>query len=230
MSARILEVANSPLYAGTEQVRSLQNAVSRIGMQETRNILLAVCSEGVFKMDNKELTALLDRLWMHSLAVAYSNEIIAKQLYIAESDDFFMMGLLHDIGKLLILTLAAQGSKMKLWHKDFVNQDNLLEAFRRYHIDAGLRLMDRWEYPESFRAVVGLHNDDARVFEYEEPVVVTYYSNLLTRKLDFSLEPHVEEIYNNHQIAQALNMDDDTRGEIEKQVAETVHKISESYR
>ncbi len=229
ISARILEVANSPLYAGVEQIRSLQNAVSRIGMKETRSLLLAVTSEGLFKTKNKLLASYLDTLWMHSLAVAYSNEIIAKQLFIAESDDFFMMGLLHDIGKLLIIHLLEEGIKKKLWDNNLLQKELIEEIFSKYHIAIGQKLMEKWEYPKAFHEVVGLHNDDANVFEYEEYVVVTYYSNLLTRKLGFSLVEHVENIYNNKQIAQALNMDDKIRGDIEKIVQETVTQIRESF-
>ncbi|HUT25878.1 MAG TPA: HDOD domain-containing protein [Sumerlaeia bacterium] len=229
MSARILEVANSPLYAGVERIRSLRNAVSRIGIRETRNIVQAVACEDLFKSNDKRLSDLMGQLWMHSLAVAYSNEILAKALLIAESDDFFMMGLLHDAGKLLIIHLIEEGYKTKIWTRTLIAADLLQELFNRHHNAFGLRLMEKWDYPEPFRSVVSLHNDDEHVRQHDEAVVVTYYSNLLTRKLGFSLRLHDEAALGSHQIAQALNMSDQARDQILQDVEATVGKLRASY-
>ncbi len=229
MSARILEVANSPLYAGTQKIQSIQNAISRIGIRETRNILQAVVAEGLFKVKDKELSDLLNNLWMHSLAVAYANEILAKALFIPESSDFFMMGLLHDIGKLLIVHLTQEGVKEKMWTRKDITVDFLQEVFMAHHNVIGLRLMEKWEYPDPFHSVVELHDDDDKVYLYDEPVVVTYYSNLLSRKIGLSLMPHVEELLDNKQIAQSLNMSDEARTSITDTMMNMVDKIRDSY-
>jgi HD-like signal output (HDOD) protein len=229
MSARMLEVANSPLYAGIKRIGSLQNAVSRIGIRETRNIVQAVACEDLFKSTDKRLSELMGQLWMHSLGVAYSNEILAKALLIAESDDFFMMGLLHDVGKLLIIHLIEEGYKGKIWTRKLITADLLQELFNRHHNAIGLRLMEKWDYPEPFHSIVSLHNDDERVQEYDEAVVVTHYSNLLTRKVGFSLRVHDEATLGNRQIAQALNMSDQARDQILQDLEATVGKIRESY-
>ncbi|MFW5870680.1 MAG: HDOD domain-containing protein, partial [Candidatus Sumerlaeota bacterium] len=229
MSARILEVANSPLYAGVEQIKSIEGAVSRIGIRETRNILQAVVAEGLFKTTDKHLETIMTALWMHSLAVAYGNEILAKTLFISESQDFFMMGLLHDIGKLLIVHLIQEGQKEGVFQKDEIGDALMKEVFVAEHNAIGLKLMERWQYPESFHSVVELHNDDAKVYQYDEPVVVTYYSNLLSRKVGLSLRPHVEALLDNKQIAQAMNMSDAARNEVADKLSDMVEKIKLSY-
>jgi putative nucleotidyltransferase with HDIG domain len=229
MSARILEVSNSPLYAGIEQIKSIEGAVSRIGIRETRNILQAVVAEGLFKTPDKHLEAIMTALWMHSLAVAYGNEILAKTLFIAESQDFFMVGLLHDIGKLLIVHLLQEGLKENVFTKGEVSDETLKEVFIAHHNTIGLKLMERWQYPESFQQVIELHNDDANVYQYDEPVVVTYYANLLARKVGISLRPHVEALLDNKQIAQAMNMSDSARNEVGEKLSNMVEKIKQSY-
>ena len=229
MSARILEVANSPLYAGVEQIRNLQHAVSRIGLRETRNILQAVAAENLFKASDKRLTEMMKSLWMHSLACAYSNEILARFLSIPESEDFFMMGLLHDIGKLLIIQMLQQAVEDKIWSRDNVSEEMLLQVMQTLHNPLGLRLMQKWGYPEAFHNVISQHNNDDKVQEFGEPVVVTYFSNLLTRKMGFSLLENDEALLNRHEIAQALNMDSSTREKIEKELEATVSKIGDSF-
>lgn len=232
MSARLLEVANSPLYSGKERTKNLQQAVSRIGMRDIRNMLLAVSAENLFAVGDRRLMMLMAKLWMHSLGCAYANEIMAQDLYIEESQDFFMMGLLHDIGKLLILHLIQQGYDRKLWTKKTITDELLEEVLKRRHNAMGARLLLKWEYDQSFQDVVYLHNDpDGQVCQYEEPVVVTYYSNLLTRKMGFSLLPYPSEIdpLGRHDIAQALNMSPDVRNKVEAHLQETIKKIQESY-
>lgn len=229
MSARMLEVANSPLYATTEPVRNIQSAISRIGIRETRNILQAVVAEGMFRAADKRFSNLLNQLWMHSLAVAYGNEILARTLAIPESQDFFMMGLLHDIGKLLVLCLLGEGLTSGLIAEDEVSDDVVQAIFLARHNDLGLRLMKKWGFADAFRRVAALHNDDARVQEYEEGVIVTYYANLLSRKIGLSLRPNDEPLLNNKQIAQALNLSAQSRAETTQTMMGMVEKIKQSY-
>jgi HD-like signal output (HDOD) protein/CheY-like chemotaxis protein len=233
MSARILEVANSPLYAGVGKIRNLQQAAARIGMRETRNILLAVATQDLFTTREKGLAALMSRLWLHSLVCAYANEIMAKELRIKESSDFFMMGLLHDIGKLAILHLIQIGYERGIWTKRTISDALIADLFLREHNSIGRRLMEKWEYDKSFQDMVFLHNDDvSKIRCYSEPVVVTYYSNLLTRKMGLSLLPCPEgpDPLGAHDFAQALNMTPETRDKIEKSLRDTLSKIQESYK
>ncbi len=231
MSARILEVANSPLYAGREATRNLQQAVSRIGLRETRNILSAISAENLFKVNDRRLALLLTKLWMHSLACAYANEIMAKDLYIAESGDYFMLGLLHDVGKLLILQLIQQGFERKIWNKRTITDELLDEILTTRHNHLGARLIQKWGYDKTFEDVVYLHDDSYYVHEYDEAVVVTFFSNQMTRLMGFSLLPYdqQEDFLGHHEIAQALNMSPDVRQRVEVALRETVRKIQDSY-
>jgi HD-like signal output (HDOD) protein len=173
----------------------------------------------------------MTKLWMHNLGCAYSNEIMAKDLYIEESSDYFMMGLLHDIGKLMILHLVQEGYNRKIWSKKTITDDLLDKVLETRHNILGARLMQKWGYDEAFQQVVYLHNDESFVHEYEESVVVTFFSNLLTRKLGFSLMEYDKDTdpLEHHEIAQALNMSPTVRTRVEETMRVTVQKIKESY-
>ncbi|HBF33007.1 TPA: hypothetical protein DDW35_00450 [Candidatus Sumerlaeota bacterium] len=232
MSARILEIANSPLYAGVERIKNLQQAVSRIGMRETRNILLAVSAENLFAAGDKRLMFLMAKLWMHSLACAYSNEIMARDLCIEESKDFFMMGLLHDIGKIMIIHLLQQGLERKIFTKKYLTDDMIDIMFERRHNVLGARLLNKWGYDKIFQDVVYLHDDDpSKVRFYHEATVVTFFSNLMTRKMGFGLLPYPADTdpLQHHEVAQALNMDEAARTRIKLELGETLKKVKESY-
>jgi len=229
LSARILQVSNSPMYAGLKRIRNLQQAVARLGLRETRNIVQAVVTQNLFHTRSKSLSNLMSKLWLHSLCAAYSNENIAQTLQIPDSRDFFMMGLLHDIGKLVVVRLVDDLLKSKEWADKGISKDILRGLMTAHHHDFGLRIMQKWQYSKSFEEVVSQHNDDANVYGNSEAVVVTYFSNLLTRKLGYSLVPYESPLLDSEILARALNMTAETRHLLEKTLSGQISKIRESY-
>ncbi len=229
MASRILQVANSPIYAGLERIKNLQQAVSRLGLRETRNIIQAVISQNLFRTEHRHMVDIMRQLWLHSITTAYSNEMIAQRLQIPESSDYFMMGLLHDIGKLLIIHLACEGEKKGLWKSPHaVSEGVIRRVFAMRHNDLGARLLEKWNYPGSFQTVVRLHNDRYEIEQRHESVVVTYISNLLTRKLGFSLLPYDNDEELRHAMLDALNMTEMMCFEFENDVRLTTEKIKAS--
>jgi HD-like signal output (HDOD) protein/ActR/RegA family two-component response regulator len=229
LSARILQVSNSAMYAGLKRVRNLRQAVTRLGLRETRNVLQAVIAENLFKTRNKVLMRLMGRLWMHSLCAGYCNENIARMLELPNSEDYFMMGLLHDIGKLLALHAAEKLAREGNWPREKIHEEALRGVMNAIHHEAGARLMEKWEYSAAFRRVVLLHNDDANIHKHDEAVIVTYYSNLLTRKLGYSLVPWRADLLDNRELSAALNMTPGARYALEENLTEMVEQIKESY-
>lgn len=228
MAARILQVANSPIYAGLERIRNIQQAVTRLGLRETRNILQAVIAQNLFRTDARRFQDMMRQLWLHSLATAYSNEMIAQKLNIPDSDDYFMMGLLHDIGKLVVFHLILEGHRQGLWDESATHEDVVRKVLIMRHNDLGARLSEKWEYPQAFREVVRLHDDAINIERRSEPVIVTYFSNLLTRKIGLSLVPYDGDPLSSKALADALNMTNETRENFEISLRVITEKIKQS--
>ena len=228
MSARILQVANSPIYAGLERIKSIQQAIGRLGIRETRNILMAVVVQHLFSTNVRQLREMMKRLWLHSIATAYSNEMICQELGVKDSEDFFMMGLLHDIGKLLIIHLLQVGIEKGEWRESDITEDTVNQIMTIRHNDLGARLLEKWQYPGSFREVVRLHDDTTNIHFRSEAVLVTYFSNLLTRKVNFSLLPYEGDPLSDRTLANALNMPPKRREEFERTIKEITSKIQRS--
>lgn len=229
MSARILQVANSPMYAGMKRIRNLQQAVGRLGLRETRNILMACLAQNLFSTSSRDLMKINNQLWLHSLCVAYSNENIAQALQLKNSEDYFMMGLLHDIGKLLIIHISELHLRAGKWKTEYLNESIIKGLMDAYHHDFGKKLMQKWEYSDAFKAVVSHHNDDENIQQQPEGVVVTYFSNLIARKLGYSLVPYDVDLLSNKVLAETLNMSAGTQLILEKKLADQVGNIKNSY-
>jgi HD-like signal output (HDOD) protein/DNA-binding NarL/FixJ family response regulator len=229
LSARILQVANSPMYAGLERTRNLQQAVSRLGLEETKNLVYAVVAENLFKTKSQGLAKIMAQLWLHCLCCAYANEMIAHQLNVPGKEDYFVMGLLHDIGRLLVLFLLDNCFRQGDVNPEEVDEGTILGIMTACHHEYGERLIEKWEYSKVFRDVVTLHNDDKHINEHDEPVIITYFANIITRKLGFSLVPYDERLNINEAVLDVLNLTMGKQLQLEEQVRNVVIKVRDSF-
>lgn len=154
LAGRALSVANSTAYAPLEPIVSLQQAVSRLGFRAMCDIAVAVALKGkVFKLEGQE--ARIRQLWAHSaLAGAWAKEIARARRRNVEGA--FLCGLLHDVGKPVVLQAAIE-----VLHAARARMDEGLldELGHEFHARVGAELLLKWKLPE-WMVVAGLHHHD----------------------------------------------------------------------
>jgi len=129
----------------------------------------------------------MDKMWVHSLATAYGSKLIAENLKLADSDKLFLMGLTHDIGKILLLKAFSEVSKGKDLNLNAVAA-NIQEA----HLSLGSLLLKRWGFDDEFIKVLTHHEDEEISPDAEKEILVVHLANVLTRHMGFSL--HENEV------------------------------------
>jgi len=140
IAARIVQVANSALYGGSNSSDSIQNAISKIGLESIRNIVMGVVLRDLF-MPNTELV-------VHKMTQFYESSIrtgvicyeLAKQIPEFNPERAFLFGLLHDIG--VIPILVAVDAHPELAHKES-NLDTVLTQLKS-HI--GGMILQQWQF------------------------------------------------------------------------------------
>ena len=169
LSARILKMANSVLYGGTNPVSSVAYAIARIGFIEIRNIALSLSVTRLFKEKGH---IEYDRFWKHALSVAFASQILLEKAAVhhRSMDDLFTSGLLHDIGILVLdqcipdiyrqLIALAQEKDAVLWEVE-------REVLQTDHAEAGAFVLKRWRLPDQVSETVLYHHqpdgaEDAR--------------------------------------------------------------------
>jgi putative nucleotidyltransferase with HDIG domain len=182
ISLRLISVANSPVYRGVSEIKNVKSALPRLGLNETLNIVMAIANKSLYSTDNVQFRILMDKLWVHSLATAYGAKLIAQSLRLEDSEKFFLMGLTHDIGKILLLKAFAEVSKEKNLNMNAVAA-NIQEA----HISLGSLLLKRWGVDEEFIKVITHHDDEDLSDDTQAEILVIHLANMLTRKIEFSL-------------------------------------------
>src|SRR3954465_135654 len=153
VAAHVLRVVSSPVYSGRTQIVSLQQAVARLGVQKIREISLAIAFRvGVFKLKGfeSEITA----LFQHSVAAGMFAQEIARVTR-RNVEDAFMCGLLHDVGRPVILQALVQILSEQKLH---VPPSAVILATGELHADVGGTLADSWNLPESVEMSIRYHH------------------------------------------------------------------------
>ncbi|MFQ5964693.1 MAG: HDOD domain-containing protein [Candidatus Scalinduaceae bacterium] len=162
LTTKILKIANSPFYGLSRNVDSLQHAIMVLGFKEVRNLVISTVVFDSFKNIEKNAKFDIGKFWKHSFVCGLAAKIIATDLKNA-SNEFFVAGLIHDIGKLVIyialpiefFKLIEIVSPLKLKFMAFEVEKNI---FGITHDEVGLRLLKKWMFPENLLTAVGFHH------------------------------------------------------------------------
>jgi len=181
MAAHVLRVVASPVYSGRSQIVSLQQAVARLGVQKIREIALAIAFRvGVFKLKGfeREVTA----LFQHSVGAAMFAQEIARVTR-RNVEDAFMCGLLHDVGRPVILQALVQILQEQ---KLQVPSGAVVVATGDLHADVGGTLADSWTLPEAVEMSIRHHHSLTGPDAHLTSVRITALADELSR---FAFEP-----------------------------------------
>ena len=182
ISLRLISIANSPVYRGMTKIHSVKASIPRLGLKETLNVVVAIANKNLYETRRTKFKILMDKLWVHALACAYGSKLIAQALNLDDVEKYFLMGLTHDIGKILLLkefTEASMGPSLSI---DTIGA-NLQEA----HIGMGSMLLKRWGFDAEFINVINHHEDEEFSPDTFKEILVVHLANMLTRQIGFSL-------------------------------------------
>ena len=158
---RVLKLANSAAYGMTRNISNISEAIALLGYKSVSNIILAAT---VYSAMDKGLSGYaLDRgeLWRHSLMVAYTSRYLAKITGKVGTEDAYVGGLLHDIGKVILNDYVRFGygiivKMVEERHMPFTEAEWEVLGFD--HAMIGEILVEKWDMPEAYRIAVAYHH------------------------------------------------------------------------
>nr|WP_261360796.1 HDOD domain-containing protein [Aeoliella straminimaris] len=102
LAARIIRIVNSSFYGVRQEVADLRSAIALLGTKQIRNVAITVFVSRQFSPSNTKDTLDRNQLWSHSMAVGAVARLLAKTLHVADPEEAYLAGLLHDMGLLII--------------------------------------------------------------------------------------------------------------------------------
>jgi HD-like signal output (HDOD) protein len=162
MSAKVLQLVNSSFFGLRQHVASPSQAVSLLGLDILRSLVLVVHVFSQCK-NFKEIAFSLEAIQHHSLAVGGYAQVIARmeKIETKATDDVFMAGILHDMGKLVLINNLSDRYQQAL---NFAQTNNslLTEAEKEYfgttHAEIGAYLLGLWGFPDPIVEATAFHH------------------------------------------------------------------------
>jgi HD-like signal output (HDOD) protein len=157
LATQVLKLANSALFSGPTQVRTIKDAMMRLGLNHVFNLVVCTTQGNLYKSSIPSLNQYLQTSWKHALCSATGSRWLVQELGHKElRDEAFLAGLLHDIGKLILIkALETINSR----NEDLAFTDSFIsKVLVSMHADQGYKLMEEWGIPETYCQIALKHH------------------------------------------------------------------------
>jgi HD-like signal output (HDOD) protein len=175
LAARLMNMANSAaLNPSARMIADLRTAVARVGFNIVRSAALSFAVEQLRKSaEFQHLMPQLDALWKNSVQIAALSHVLARRFTSLNGDTALLTGLMHNVGRIYILTRA---SKFPALIADPLTFNSIT---RDWHANVARAVLENWRMPEEIIEAVGAYEDMDR--ELRGPVTLTDVLSLATQ-------------------------------------------------
>ena len=181
ISGKLITIANSSLYKGLDNVNSLNDALVRLGLKHTLGVCSALATKNLFDSKNEALKTEMDRLWVHSFAVATLARCLAEEKGLDNLETIFLMGLVHDIGKMLLMKVYVD-----MYPDVCVSDESLQLAIHEIHTTFGGVLLKKMNFSKQIIKIAKIHHWDQFEDNTDKELLVVGLADFIARELGFS--------------------------------------------
>ena len=183
LTGEILKIANSPYYKGLGEVSTIKEASLRLGNDELFSIIIRVILRKNFSSNIPMIKRRQDQLWTHSVAAAFGALWLCRHLKLMDlTSKAFIAGLLHDVGKLCLLSAVEQFMSDEQ-DKGQLTADLIEKILTNLHAKQGFDLLSSWHLPNIYCEITRDHHMD----NYEESntlLVVVRLADMVCKKVE----------------------------------------------
>lgn len=187
LTIRVLRLANVAAFAAAGEVKSIDIAVVRLGTRAVRNAVLAAClsawAQTADVYGRRGVTEV-----QHAVGTACLGRRLAERLRVT-SDEAFVHGLLHDVGKLCLMRMRVEFLRLGGRAPSAEEFEAVSDTF---HADVGASALHVWGLPESIRVPVRWHHDPIAAPAHQQATAITYLANRLSHRYGFGCAPDEE--------------------------------------
>jgi len=180
LAAKLIKLVNSPLYGFPQTIDSISRAVALVGAKELSTLALGISAINYFKDIPPELVD-MKTFWRHSITCGIFAKILAGTQTGLSPERFFIAGLLHDVGRLIMFKkLPYASTEAMLFARE--NSIPLVEAERSVmdfcHTDISAPLLESWKFPEGLSNMINFHHNPMEFPNPLEPTIIHVADNL----------------------------------------------------
>lgn len=228
LATRLLKVVNSPFYGFPSQINTISRAITIVGTRELTHLVLATSVINAFKGIPSSLINMTE-FWRHSLACAIAARYLAKKCGHRATERYFISGLLHNIGSLVLYQSVPELAREAINSAQF-GHEVIYKAEQRIvgfdHTEVGLALVKAWRLPNSLGEAVRYHHTPKKAENFPLEVAVVHIADILVSaaQLGHSGDNHVPPL--EPEAWDLLGLDESVLPEITQHVMEQLDNLT----
>jgi len=191
MTARILKIANSAMYACSRRIKTLSEAIVMLGFNSIRSLVVTSAARNLYSTGSARMGLKERLLWEHSIGTAFACRLFAERKHPALREEAFLAGLMHDIGK-LVLNLQIPDRFEEVVqivyneNREFHETESEMLGFD--HARVGSLLVNKWKLSPVLEEVIGLHHDPTALTAERPLLLHLDLANRLSQKLGIGFQ------------------------------------------
>ncbi|WP_455383415.1 HDOD domain-containing protein [Salinispira pacifica] len=195
LSAKILKIANSALYARQREITSIQMAITLLGFKNIKSLVMLVTASNMGKSARN--SAFYQSFWRHSIHSAFMSRHMCLRAGLRDdAETAFIGALLHDIGQVafyntdesryleVLQEVIYGGSAIDVLERD---------AFGTDHRELGASIFRNWFFPDSLVDIAHEHGSLNIVSSHKQIILVVSVADMITDILGLGIGPGSEE-------------------------------------
>jgi len=201
ITARVLRLANSGYYGLSQQVTNAEQAATVIGARALRNVAMQVSVLKRYEHLRNIPDFDLDEVWQHSTLTAQVAQALAESCYRRTGlipDDFYACGLLHDVGKVVMLEGLDEEYLECVRHARRTGaavHASEAELLGYTHVDVGALLAQQWQLPDKIAAAIEHHHGPtAEIVAHPHVAVIAIADQIAYRASSSTFEAASEKL------------------------------------
>lgn len=186
LTARLLKIVNSALYGFRSRIDTVSQAVTIIGLEELRSLVMASSANVVFNKISTDLVD-MDSFWHHSVYTGLVSRKLTEMCQLPGRESIFLTGLLHDVGLLVIYNQLPREAERILARVN--RQEGALCAVERDvlgfdHTEVGAELLQLWELPQNLWEPVRYHHTPADSESFSRQSALLHIANAIATTVE----------------------------------------------
>ena len=183
LETRILGLVNSSFYGFSDKITSISHAIGIIGTSNLKELVLSTLVVSRFK-NIPEHYVTMESFWSHSIACGLAGKELSKIFSIDNAEGIYVVGMIHDIGSLMIYKEAPEKAALVLercneWGKTLTDAEQSVLGFD--HTQVGEALFREWRLPEIFSEITAFHHNPLKAPGFPKETAIIYVADYIAQ-------------------------------------------------
>lgn len=186
LATRILKLVNSAFYGFKKEINTISRAMVILGFRTVRNAALAISVFDYVSGAEEDSRFPVEDFWKHSLCAASVAKVVGQHTGVKQQEETFVSGLLHDIGKMIMLKYFAEDFKevcSLAIDKGITWNEAEKELLNVDHTAVAKAVLRSWNFPPNLVEAIQFHHSLSSGSSYPSLVALTHVSDYVSYEM-----------------------------------------------